>query len=55
MGCICSIGKKSFGPVLILIPGNSTSLEKCFRLAACARKRRHIPPHETGIVAPLQL
>src|SRR5438067_538192 len=33
--CICSIGKKSVGLVLILIPGKSTSLVKSFRLAAC--------------------
>jgi hypothetical protein len=32
--CICSIERKSFGLVLILIPGNSRSLKKPFRLAA---------------------
>jgi hypothetical protein len=35
INCICSMGKKSFGPVLILIPGTSASLVKSLRLADC--------------------
>jgi hypothetical protein len=55
--CICSIERKSFGLVLILIPGNSRSLKKPFRLAACfiTFSASLIWSDETSIVAPLQL
>src|SRR5258708_3569202 len=33
--CICLIGAKSFGPVLILEPGSSMSSSRFLRLAAC--------------------
>jgi hypothetical protein len=34
INCICSIGKKSLGPVLILMPSSSIPISTFFRLAA---------------------